>query len=70
MTDRDELEYFIQRAKDRGDAIEVRYSPEGYIDAVAWGNSRGLGPWYPPISFAEKARPVFGRMPGRHRGEA
>jgi hypothetical protein len=62
MTDRDELEYFIRKAKDRGDAIEVRYSPEGYIDAVAWG---AASCWYAPISFAEKARPVFGRMPSR-----
>jgi hypothetical protein len=59
MTDRDELEYFIAMAKGRGDVIEVRYSPEGYIDAVAWGAGSC---WYSPISFAEKARPVFGRF--------
>lgn len=62
MTDRDELEWLIAQAKGRGDVVEVRYSNEGYIDAVAWGAG---SVWYAPISFAEKARPVFGRMPGR-----
>ncbi len=62
MTDRDELDYFINRAKGAGYAVCVRHTPEGYVESVQWGGD-GVGAgvrWCDPLSFAEKARVMFG----------
>lgn len=66
MTDRDEIEWLIARAKDGGYKAEVRRDAEGRISGIRWcGNGLGSYVDLDPLTFAEKARKMFGRMPGR-----